>query len=49
MICGGGSGQLTNMVLAMIVAVEMDNRQEMSKHPVAIRHDVAINSRNSIA
>ena len=40
--------QLTNKVLAMMVAVEMDSRQEMRRQPVVIRHAVAISRRNRI-
>ena len=41
--------KLTNMVLAMMVAVEMDNKQLASRHVVVIRQVVAINSKNSSA
>ena len=37
------------MVLAMMVAVEMDNKQLASRHVVVIRQVVAINSKNSSA
>ena len=37
------------MVLAMMVAVEMDSRQEMSKQAVAIRQDVEMSRKNSSA
>ena len=41
--------KLTNMVLAMMVAVEMDNKQLASRHVVVIRQVVAISSKNSSA
>jgi hypothetical protein len=41
--------QLTNMVLAIMVAVEMDKRQLISKQVVVIKQVVAINNRNSSA
>jgi hypothetical protein len=41
--------ELTNMVLAIMVAVEMDRRQLTSKHVVVIKQVVAINNRNSSA
>jgi arginine decarboxylase-like protein len=37
------------MVLAIIVAVEMDKRQLTNKHVVVIKQVVAINNRNSSA
>ena len=40
---------LTNMVLAMIVAVEMDSKQLASRQVVVIRHVVAISSKNNSA
>ena len=43
----GGRQRLTNIVLAMMVAVEMERRQEKSRQAVVIRHVVAISSRKS--
>jgi hypothetical protein len=41
--------KLTNLVLAIMVAVEMDKRQLISKQVVLIKQVVAINNRNSSA